>query len=701
MLSVKLMGGLGNQLFQIFNLISYSLENNKQFIIPYSKTLKSGKERPTYWDSFLKKLKIFTKSDVSFPYYREKQFHFEEIPKNMDNIMFFGYYQSYHYFKNHYNTIINMFDLKSQQEQVLSKNNSYFDENKISVSMHFRMDDYKNNKCHPIMTYEYYINSLDRIITLIGDNFKVLYFCQDVDEDDVNKIISKIKYNYENIQFEKVKNDLPDYEQLLLMSCCDHNIIANSTFSWWGAYFNNNENKIVCYPSIWFAGELLKYNVADLFPDKWIKINLKKKSEIILLILNCEKYRNKAIIQKKSWLKNLPKNMIYYHVIGKPSLFESNNNDYLFDDEERILYVNTKDDYTSLPAKVITALNSINNEYNYNYIYKTDDDQLLIKDNFFSEFLYKKLNNEIKYYYGGHTIELKHDVISTYYTVHDELSRNLILEKTKYSNGRFYFLHKEAVKNLIIKKKDISKREIEDHAIGYFLDEKYKKNILNFNNNLYFVDSKIIGESIFGYYINLEERDDRRKHIENIKKEHHFLYNLSRFNAIKNDTNGHIGCALSHIECLTKLKQENNKYNLVLEDDFKIFNRKHFNEFVSSFEYIKDKDWDIIVLTPSGKTLSKYYKNYNRIVENQTATGYIIKNSFIDILIENFKYGTDKLKKGENPNHYALDQIWKTLQHKYKFIYFNKIFGGQLEGYSSIEKKNVNYNERFKNQDVL
>jgi hypothetical protein len=62
---------------------------------------------------------------------------------------------------------------------------------------------------------------------------------------------------------------IPDYEQLLLMSLTSHNIIANSTFSWWGAYFNNNINKIVCYPSLWNGSN---NNVKDLFPDSWNKI---------------------------------------------------------------------------------------------------------------------------------------------------------------------------------------------------------------------------------------------------------------------------------------------------------------------------------------------------------------------------------------------------------------------------------------------
>ena len=57
------------------------------------------------------------------------------------------------------------------------------------------------------------------------------------------------------------------------MKMCDHNIIANSTFSWWSAYFNNNKKKIVCYPNVWYKKNILSKDI-DLFPDKWIEINL-------------------------------------------------------------------------------------------------------------------------------------------------------------------------------------------------------------------------------------------------------------------------------------------------------------------------------------------------------------------------------------------------------------------------------------------
>jgi hypothetical protein len=140
--------------------------------------------------------------------------------------------------------------------------------------MHFRLGDYKKfSDFHPITSYEYYEKSLEYIKTINPTkHFTVLYFCEDEDHEIVLDTINNLKNKNPQFNFERGSNILDDWEQLLLMSCCHHNIIANSSFSWWSAYFNSNLDKIVCYPSVWF-GAHANIDTKDLCPASWIKIN--------------------------------------------------------------------------------------------------------------------------------------------------------------------------------------------------------------------------------------------------------------------------------------------------------------------------------------------------------------------------------------------------------------------------------------------
>ena len=208
----------------------------------------------------------------------------------------------------------------------------------------------------------------------------------------------------------------------------------------------------------------------------------------ILLILNCEKYKYKADKQKQTWLKNIQEyqNMVYFHIIGNKEKCAASSLDYILDNENHILYTSTNDDYLSLPDKIITAMKAINETYDYEYIFKTDDDQDLIQPSFFKTII--PLLNPSKYHYGGLHMRVP-DHYSNYYRVHNELPKQLFLKGTTYCNGRFYLLSKEAVENLLKKKQEISKHIIEDHAIGLYLDNEYKQKCLLLNSSKYFKDS--------------------------------------------------------------------------------------------------------------------------------------------------------------------------------------------------------------------
>ena len=205
--------------------------------------------------------------------------------------------------------------------------------------------------------------------------------------------------------------------------------------------------------------------------------------EFILLIMNCQKYRRKAEIQKNGWLMSLPADLIYFHVLGDEGL----STDYLFDEEARVLWVKTPDDYVSLPKKVMAAYQAVSEVYHYKYVFKTDDDQELQSQNFFGV-IKKLILTKEDTHYGGLIINVTKPHKSTYYLWHSELPKDLIIQKTKYCSGRFYFLSSLAIQNLLSKKNNISSEYLEDYAIGYYLDEQFKRNMLPIDTNKYFKD---------------------------------------------------------------------------------------------------------------------------------------------------------------------------------------------------------------------
>jgi hypothetical protein len=204
---------------------------------------------------------------------REKTFNYEELPfvTKLENVILDGYFQSPKYFEKNYYKIYDYLQFEVLKKKATSK---YSYNYKEFISMHFRQGDYKNlQETHPILSHQYYENSLKEILKKTNSNLqKVLYFCEKEDNEEIEKIIGELKKTIKNCAFIKVTDNVEDWQQLLLMSACSHNIIANSSFSWWGAYLNTNPTKIVCYPEIWF-GPKAPNDTSDLFPESWTKIS--------------------------------------------------------------------------------------------------------------------------------------------------------------------------------------------------------------------------------------------------------------------------------------------------------------------------------------------------------------------------------------------------------------------------------------------
>ena len=289
-----LSGGLGNQMFQYAFGRALSIENNTKFLLDFSSIInhKDNTTREyelkifqiditiaTKWKSLkyqypsilnrinikLNKLcgipKIF-KSNVM------TERNYSKNKKLLKNTLIRGYWQSEKYFNIIESTIRKEFTFPKN----LDKKNSLLEkriEGTNSISIHVRRGDYADNpltnKRHGLCSLDYYTNSIRYISNHI--NNPVFYIFSDDPEWVKNNII--IDYSSEIINWNLGRES---YIDMYLMSICKHNIIANSSFSWWGAWLNSNPQKIVIAPKKWFANEGISTRTNDLIPKAWMQI---------------------------------------------------------------------------------------------------------------------------------------------------------------------------------------------------------------------------------------------------------------------------------------------------------------------------------------------------------------------------------------------------------------------------------------------
>ena len=312
--TIEIMGGLGNQLFQIFALLAYSLRNKTPFYFS-AQAITHGARKKTYWDTlFLQNLAPLVKpppqSSTSNHIYREPAFHYQPIPNIAQSLNLFGYFQSYKYFADQQETIYRLIRLRETQAKYATLTAPQIAYDK-TIAMHFRVGDYAQlPNHHPLMTLEYYTQALMQFLkvqqtatdragalcetieqvceTTEGERtWNILYFCEEPDQAYVDsQLIMHIKANplfKDKFTFQCIDHQLDDWEQVIVMSLCRHYIIANSTFSWWGAYLGLGMRSeggkpptppLVYYPRTWFGSAIGQKNMVDLFPPHWHQINV-------------------------------------------------------------------------------------------------------------------------------------------------------------------------------------------------------------------------------------------------------------------------------------------------------------------------------------------------------------------------------------------------------------------------------------------
>lgn len=252
-------GRLGNQMFQYAALRGISELKGYEFCIPESNFRNEWEDHQLFEAFTLNNLK--NKKFLSANYYQEKQFNYsqEYIDECPDNVNLFGYFQTEKYFSHISESIREDFTFK---DEVLIPCKEAFDFNQV-ISLHVRRTDYvEKSDDHPLCPMEYY----ERALSEFDPTLPVLIFSDDVEWCKNQELFKPDRFMVSESGWNLV--------DMCLMTMCTHHIIANSSFSWWGAWLSGSNNVIA--PSKWFgdSGYTSTHNTDDIIPERWGKINV-------------------------------------------------------------------------------------------------------------------------------------------------------------------------------------------------------------------------------------------------------------------------------------------------------------------------------------------------------------------------------------------------------------------------------------------
>lgn len=277
MIILHLFGGIGNQMFQYAHGRALSLITSKKLVLDTSSlnshypwvtkreySLNIFKLKPTFVNRYsdniaLNKLKIIKEA---YPFKYDSTI----ISQAVGSVELMGTWQSWKYFINVNGLILN--DFSFNEEYVPNENLDMIEKlkNSNSVSIHIRRTDYlsPHNKFLGVLPMKYYQNAIEYISKRVYNPIFYIF------SDDADWVKSNIHLSYESYVIE---GNSPNVD-LYLMSNCKHNIIANSTFSWWAAWLNANSEKIIIAPQLWFLEKKINVSELDIIPQEWITLNL-------------------------------------------------------------------------------------------------------------------------------------------------------------------------------------------------------------------------------------------------------------------------------------------------------------------------------------------------------------------------------------------------------------------------------------------
>jgi hypothetical protein len=290
MIITKIHAGLGNQLFQYAFGRALSLKLDLPLKIEISPVAKEVFRLDKYKIDLIEatdsEIKLLKRKEIrgllgglktrltGRGLYLNNRYHVEEYTYDNDkeklsnafHIYLSGYWFDQKYFIEAEKTILNDFVLKES----LDRKNSMLKEEirkKNSVFLHIRRKDYLTNSFLYNLGLSYYYRAVDYVSQQISDPVFFIF------SDDIEWCKSNLRLNFEH-HFVDINDSSTDFMELELMSTCQHSIIANSTFSWWGAWLNKNKTKLIIAPKIWWndKSSQLDYEQGRFVPANWIKI---------------------------------------------------------------------------------------------------------------------------------------------------------------------------------------------------------------------------------------------------------------------------------------------------------------------------------------------------------------------------------------------------------------------------------------------
>lgn len=269
MIIARLIGGLGNQMFQYAIARHLALVHDADLKLDLSEF-----EKYKLHSYSLQHFNIIenhaSDEDLSVvESIKERHFHFNEDFKLIANdSLLNGYWQSEKYFHEIRETILSDFSVKEALSGTdLEVSKRIGDSN--SVSLHIRRTDYVtgsyNDQIFDVLDLSYYQRAVEDL-SARQDELKLFIF-----SDDPDWVRSNVNFDLP-VEYVVHNNAETNYEDLRLMSLCQHNIIANSSFSWWGAWLNDHANKRVYAPVQWFNSNVRNLDSKDIVPESWTKI---------------------------------------------------------------------------------------------------------------------------------------------------------------------------------------------------------------------------------------------------------------------------------------------------------------------------------------------------------------------------------------------------------------------------------------------